>query len=104
MIQVRHKKRMGAEDLAFYHPSLLCCPDQMLAVMELSHHLVLSSKTVKPIVRYTSWFTGGPGRGSNQLSQSFSPISNALASIDLFRDSSCVAATVDLPNRRSGGV
>ena len=33
-----------------------------------------------------------------------SPISNALASIDLFRDSSCVPAAVDLPNKRSGGV
>ena len=43
-------------------------------------------------------------RCSNQLSQFLSPISNALASIDLFRDSSCVSVTVDLPNRRSVGV
>ena len=50
MIQVRHMKRMEAEGLAFYHPSLLCCPDQMLVVMELSHHLVPSSKTVRPII------------------------------------------------------
>ena len=34
MIQVRHKKRMGTEDLSFYHPNLLCCLDQMLVVME----------------------------------------------------------------------
>ena len=42
MIQVRHKKRMGTgtEDLSFYHSSLLCCLDQMLAVTELSQHLV----------------------------------------------------------------
>ena len=49
MIQVKHKKRMGTEGLSFYHPNLLCCLDQMLAVMELSQHLVLSSKTVRPI-------------------------------------------------------
>ena len=48
MIQVRHKKRMGTEGLSFYHPNLLCCLDQMLAVMELSQHLVSSSKTVRP--------------------------------------------------------
>ena len=34
----------------FYHPSLLCCADQMLAVTELSQHLVSSSKTVRPII------------------------------------------------------
>ena len=50
MIQFRHTKRMGAEGLAFYLPSLLCCPYQMLAVMELSQHLVSSSKTVRPFV------------------------------------------------------
>ena len=50
MIQVRHKKRMGTESLSFYHPSLLCCPDQMLAVTELSQHLVSSSKTVRPLI------------------------------------------------------
>ena len=50
MIQVRHKKRMGIESLSFYHPSLLCWLDQMLAVTELSQHLVSSSKTVRPII------------------------------------------------------
>ena len=50
MIQVRYTKRMGAEGLAFYHLSLLCYPDQMLAVMELSMHLVSSSKTVRTII------------------------------------------------------
>ena len=50
MIQIRHKKRMGTESLSFYHPNLLCCPDQMLAVMELSQHIVSSSKTVRPII------------------------------------------------------
>ena len=47
---VGHKKRIGAEGLSFYHPNLLCCLDQLLAVMELSQHLVLSSKTVRPII------------------------------------------------------
>ena len=50
MIQVRHKKRMGTEGLSFYHPSLLCCLDQMLAVIELSQHLVSSSKTVRLVI------------------------------------------------------
>ena len=49
MIQVRHKKRMGTKGLFFYHPNLLCCLDQMLAVMDLSQHHVSSSKTVRPI-------------------------------------------------------
>ena len=40
--------RAGAEGLSFYYPRLLCCPDQMLAVMLLSQHRVLSSKTVRP--------------------------------------------------------
>ena len=48
MIQVRHKKKTGVE--SFYHPSLPCCPDQMLAVMELSQHLVSLPKTVRPII------------------------------------------------------
>ena len=77
MIQVRHKKRIGGtkagiwkriffkrfrfhrkstasastslhEGLFFCHQNLLCCPDQMLAMMELSQHLVSSSKTVRP--------------------------------------------------------
>ena len=50
MIQIRHNKRMGTEGSSFYHPSLLCCLDQILAVMELSQHLVLSFKTVRPII------------------------------------------------------
>ena len=51
LIQVRHNKRMGTkEGFSFYHPSLLCCLDQMLTVMELSQHLVSSSKTVRLII------------------------------------------------------
>ena len=50
MIQVRHNKRIGTEGLFFYHPNLLCCLDQTLAVMELSQHHVSSSKTVRPII------------------------------------------------------
>ena len=41
---------MGTESLSFYHPNLLCCLDQMVAAIELSQHLVLSSKTVRPII------------------------------------------------------
>ena len=40
--------RNGAEGLSFYYFRLLYCPDQMLAVMLLSQHRVLSSKTVRP--------------------------------------------------------
>ena len=40
--------RTGAEGLSFYYPRLLHCLDQMLAVMLLSQHRVLSSKTVRP--------------------------------------------------------
>ena len=36
----------GVEDLSFYYPRLLNCSDQMLAVMLLSQHWVLSSNTV----------------------------------------------------------
>ena len=50
MIQVRPKKRMGTEGLSFYHPNLLCCLDQMLAVTELSQYLVWSSTTVRTII------------------------------------------------------
>ena len=50
MIQVRLSKKMGTEGLSFYHPNRLCCLDQMLAVIELSQHLVSSSKTVRPII------------------------------------------------------
>ena len=40
--------RTGAEGLSFYYPRLLHCLDQMLAVMSLSQHRLLSSKTVRP--------------------------------------------------------
>ena len=50
MIQVRHNKRMGTKGLSFYHPNLLGCVDQMLAVIELSQLLVSLSKTVRPII------------------------------------------------------
>ena len=50
MIQVRLKKRMGTKGLFFCHPNLLCCLYQMLAVMELSQHLVSSSNTVRLIM------------------------------------------------------
>ena len=40
--------RTGAEGLSFYYPRLLYCLNQMLAVMLLSQHRVLSSKTVRP--------------------------------------------------------
>ena len=39
--------RTGAEGLSFYYPRLLHCLDQMLAVMSLSQHQVLSFKTVR---------------------------------------------------------
>ena len=44
------QEKDGTEALLFYHPSLLCCRDQMLEVTELSQHLVMSSKTVRPII------------------------------------------------------
>ena len=50
MIQVRHNKKMETEGLSFYHLNLMCCLDQMLAVIELSQNLVSSSKTVRPII------------------------------------------------------
>ena len=37
--------RTGAEGLSFYYPRLLHCMNQMLAVVLLSQHRVLSSKT-----------------------------------------------------------
>ena len=40
--------RTGAEGLSFYYTRLLHCLNQMLAVMSLSQHRVLSSKTVRP--------------------------------------------------------
>ena len=39
--------RLGAEGLSFYYRRLLYCTDQMLAVMMLSQHRVLSSKFVR---------------------------------------------------------
>ena len=44
--------RTGAEGLSFYYPRLLYCLNQMLAVMLLSQHRVLSSKTVRPRAPY----------------------------------------------------
>ena len=46
-LQVRHKQDW-AGGLFFYYPRLLFCLNQMLAVMVLSQHRVLSSKTVRP--------------------------------------------------------
>ena len=46
-LQVRHKQDW-AEGLFFYYPRLLHCLNQMLAVVLLSQHRVLSSKTVRP--------------------------------------------------------
>ena len=40
--------RTGAEVLSFYYPRMLHCLNQMLAVMLLSQHQVLLSKTVRP--------------------------------------------------------
>ena len=40
--------RTGAEGLSFYYPRLLHCLNQMLAVVLLSQHQVLSSKTIRP--------------------------------------------------------
>ena len=44
-LQVRHKSDWGQD---FYYPRLLHCLNQMLAVVLLSQHRVLSSKTVRP--------------------------------------------------------
>ena len=38
----------GARGLSFYYPRLLCCLNQMLAVVLLSQHRVSSFKTVRP--------------------------------------------------------
>ena len=40
--------RTGVEGLSFYYPRLLHCLNQMLAVVLLSQHQVLSSKTIRP--------------------------------------------------------
>ena len=42
------ENRTGAEGLSFYHPRLLHCLNQMLAVVLLSQHQISSSKTVRP--------------------------------------------------------
>ena len=44
------KNRIGAEGLYSYYPSLLCCPDQMLAVMALNQRRVWSFRTVTPLL------------------------------------------------------
>ena len=49
MIQVRHKKKMGAEGLSFYLPNLLCFPDQMLAVIELTSTVFRHPKVSDPL-------------------------------------------------------
>ena len=46
LLQVRHKQDWG-RDLSFYYPRILYCLDQMLAVMLLSQHRYLLSKTVR---------------------------------------------------------
>ena len=40
--------KIGTEGLFFYYPRLLYCLDQMLALLLLSQHQVLSSKIVRP--------------------------------------------------------
>ena len=40
--------RTGAKGLSFYYPRLLNCLDQMLAVVLLSQHQVLSFKIIRP--------------------------------------------------------
>ena len=46
-LQVIHKQDWS-QGFIFYYPRLLCCLNQMLAVMLLSQHRVSSSKTVRP--------------------------------------------------------
>ena len=40
--------RTGAESLSFYYPRLLYCLNQMLAMVLLSQHQLLLSKTIRP--------------------------------------------------------
>ena len=49
---------MGTEGLSVNHPSLLCCPDHMLAVTESSQGLVSLSKTVRSIIPRSARFMG----------------------------------------------
>ena len=44
------QEKDGNRGFTLLLPNLLCCLDQMLAVMELSQHLVSSSKTVRLII------------------------------------------------------
>ena len=44
------QEKDGDRGFILYHPNLLCCLDQMLAMTELSQHLVSSSQTVRPII------------------------------------------------------
>ena len=44
------QEKSGNLGFILLHPYLLCCLDQVVAVMELSQHLVSSSKTVRPII------------------------------------------------------
>ena len=46
-LQVSHKQKWG-HGFIFLPSHLLCCPDQMLAVMVFRQHRVLSFKTVRP--------------------------------------------------------
>ena len=46
----RTQQKNGGRGFILLPPCQLCCPDQMLVVMELSQHLVSSSKTVRPII------------------------------------------------------
>ena len=50
-LQFRHKQDWG-RGFTFYYPRLLHCLNQMLAVMLLSQHLILSSKAVRPRAPY----------------------------------------------------
>ena len=43
-----HFRLTEVKGLSFYYPRLLHCLNQMLAVVLLSQHLVLSSKTIRP--------------------------------------------------------
>ena len=48
-LQVTHEQDWGRESILL-QSRLLYCPDQMLAVMLLSHHRVSSSRTISPCV------------------------------------------------------
>ena len=44
------RQKDGDRGFILLHLNRMCCPDQMLAVMELSQHRVSSSKTVRPVI------------------------------------------------------